>query len=75
MLDFSSLNNQCKIKWIIEYLKNKDTIWNAASPNSLVISLQILFFAIQRNTTISITRFNNGILTVGQYLIKMVIIL
>lgn len=55
MLDFSSLNNQCKIKWIIEYLKNKDTIWNTASPNSLVISLQILFFAIQRNTTISIT--------------------
>ncbi len=51
MLSYDTLNNVFKINWLIQYLKNKDSIWNSF-PNYLFKQLGDLEFLLKCNYSI-----------------------
>ncbi len=51
VLNFTDLNEVFKIKWIIEYIKNKDTVWHIF-PNFIFNSLGGIHFLLKRNFSV-----------------------
>lgn len=51
MLNFTDLNEVFKIKWIIKYIKNKDTVWHIF-PNFIFNSLGGINFLLKCNFSV-----------------------
>ncbi len=51
VLNFTDLNEVFKIKWIIEYIQNKDTVWHIF-PNFIFNSLGGIHFLLKRNLSV-----------------------
>ncbi len=51
VLNFTDLNEVFKIKWIIEYIKNKDTVWHVF-PNFIFNSLGGIHFLLKLNFSV-----------------------
>ncbi len=51
VLNFTDLNEVFKIKWIIEYIKNKDTVWHIF-PNFIFNSLGGIHFLLKCNFSV-----------------------
>ncbi len=51
VLNFTDLNEVFKIKWIIEYIKNKDTVWHIF-PNFIFNYLGGIHFLLKCNFSV-----------------------